>query len=271
MATLFCPATGSSPRPRRSRAARRADVWRWVIALLRSRGRRAAHLHNAPCYGALEASCSSDCSAAIPNVRAVLGLQYTSAIRRNPQLVTPRSSRDGLGAAARSTAAPRDRRASTLHRVLALIPNWMRSAPEPARQSRRPAHHALHVMLAGYTLSLRWRPQGLDALSFLACFALVALIPVGTAYPSSRRHESQHTPSSASPTYDFPGAPAYHSGTSRRRGRGGARGRLLLLTPSSAASSRSHSSASASALHHAIGMALIVAGVAIATASYDIA
>ncbi len=38
------------------------------------------------------------------------------------------------------------------------------------------------VMLAGYTLALRWRPQGLDPLSFLACFALVALAPVGLCY-----------------------------------------------------------------------------------------
>lgn len=38
------------------------------------------------------------------------------------------------------------------------------------------------VLLAGYTLALRWRPEGLDALSFLACFALVALVPVGACY-----------------------------------------------------------------------------------------
>lgn len=38
------------------------------------------------------------------------------------------------------------------------------------------------VMLAAYTLALRWRPQGLDPLSFLACFALVALAPVGLCY-----------------------------------------------------------------------------------------
>jgi drug/metabolite transporter (DMT)-like permease len=38
------------------------------------------------------------------------------------------------------------------------------------------------VMLAGYTLGLRWRPKGLDPLSFLACFALVALAPVGLCY-----------------------------------------------------------------------------------------
>src|SRR5690606_38618207 len=41
---------------------------------------------------------------------------------------------------------------------------------------------ASHVMLAGYTVALRFRPQGLDGLAFLACFALVALAPVGLAY-----------------------------------------------------------------------------------------
>lgn len=38
------------------------------------------------------------------------------------------------------------------------------------------------VMLAAYTLALRWRPQGLDQLSFLACFALVALAPLSLCY-----------------------------------------------------------------------------------------
>ncbi|MSQ54432.1 MAG: DMT family transporter [Betaproteobacteria bacterium] len=38
------------------------------------------------------------------------------------------------------------------------------------------------LLLAGYTLALRWRPAGLDQLSFLACFALVALAPVGLCY-----------------------------------------------------------------------------------------
>jgi drug/metabolite transporter (DMT)-like permease len=38
------------------------------------------------------------------------------------------------------------------------------------------------VMLSGYTVGLRFRPAGLDALSFLACFALVALVPVGVGY-----------------------------------------------------------------------------------------
>ena len=38
------------------------------------------------------------------------------------------------------------------------------------------------VMLSAYTVGLRWRPAGLDALSFLACFALVALVPVGLGY-----------------------------------------------------------------------------------------
>src|SRR2546430_17173728 len=32
------------------------------------------------------------------------------------------------------------------------------------------------------TLFRSWRPPGLDALSFLACFALVAEVPVGIAY-----------------------------------------------------------------------------------------
>ena len=33
------------------------------------------------------------------------------------------------------------------------------------------------VMLSAYTVGLRRRPAGLDALSFLACFAIVALVP----------------------------------------------------------------------------------------------
>src|SRR2546430_11474879 len=40
------------------------------------------------------------------------------------------------------------------------------------------------------TLFRSWRPPGLDALSFLACFALVAEVPVGIAYAAE--HAAGH-------------------------------------------------------------------------------
>src|SRR2546430_6517156 len=46
------------------------------------------------------------------------------------------------------------------------------------------------AMLAGYTLALRWRPAGPPPLSLLACFPLVAEVPVGIAYAAE--HAARH-------------------------------------------------------------------------------
>jgi len=57
---------------------------------------------------------------------------------------------------------------------------WNISVQPGGLADYRLARHA-----GGVTLVLRWRPKGLDALSFLACFALVAEVPVGIAYAAN--------------------------------------------------------------------------------------
>jgi drug/metabolite transporter (DMT)-like permease len=124
-----------------------------------------------------------------------------------------------------------------------------------------------HVMLAGYTLSLRWRPHGLDALSFLACFALVALVPVGTAYALEPGAMILNRTALLGIAYVaiFPALLAYHFWNLGVAAVGAARaGAFLYLTPFFGSVLAIALLGERFGLHHALGMALIVAGVAIA-------
>jgi len=127
------------------------------------------------------------------------------------------------------------------------------------------------AMLAGYTLALRWRPQGLDALSFLACFALVAEVPVGIAYAAE--HAAGHrmvlnATSLIGLSYVaiFPALLAYHFWNLGVAAVGAARaGVFMHLMPFFGAAMGVAFLGERFGLHHALGMALIIAGVTIAS------
>ena len=127
------------------------------------------------------------------------------------------------------------------------------------------------VMLAGYTLALRWRPEGLDALSFLACFALVAEVPVGLAYAVEHFSGPQivlNWTSAAGLAYVgiFPALLSYHFWNLGVAAIGAARaGVFLHLMPFFGALLGATLLGEQLALHHAIGAALIIAGVTIAS------
>ena len=124
------------------------------------------------------------------------------------------------------------------------------------------------VMLAGYTLALRWRPQGLDALSFLACFALVAEVPVGVLYLFEKESIVWNATSVLGLAYVavFPALLAYYFWSLGVAAVGAARaGVFLYLTPVFGSLMGVLLLGEAFGLHHAIGMALIVAGVTIAS------
>lgn len=125
-----------------------------------------------------------------------------------------------------------------------------------------------HVMLAGYTLSLRWRPAGLDSLSFLACFALVALVPVGAVFALERAPLILNATSIAGLAYVaiFPALLAYHFWNLGVAAVGAARaGVFLYVTPFFGSVLAIALLGERFALHHLVGGALILAGVAIAT------
>ena len=127
------------------------------------------------------------------------------------------------------------------------------------------------AMLAGYTLALRWRPRGLDALSFLACFALVAEVPVGIAYAAE--HAAGHrmilnATSLIGLSYVaiFPALLAYHFWNLGVAAVGAARaGVFMHLMPFFGAAMGVAFLGERFGLHHALGMALIIAGVTIAS------
>ncbi len=126
-------------------------------------------------------------------------------------------------------------------------------------------------MLAGYTLVLRWRPKGLDALSFLACFALVAEVPVGIAY-GAEYAAGQRTVLNATSliglTYVaiFPALLAYHFWNLGVAAVGAARaGVFMHLMPFFGAAMGVAFLGERFGVHHAVGMALIIAGVTIAS------
>jgi drug/metabolite transporter (DMT)-like permease len=126
-------------------------------------------------------------------------------------------------------------------------------------------------MLAGYTLALRWRPQGLDALSFLACFALVAEVPVGAAYLAEHASGARMVLNPLSLigllyVAVFPALLAYHFWNLGVAAVGAARaGVFMHLMPFFGAAMGVAFLGERFGLHHALGMALIIAGVTIAS------
>jgi drug/metabolite transporter (DMT)-like permease len=127
------------------------------------------------------------------------------------------------------------------------------------------------VMLAGYTLALRWRPQGLDALSFLACFALVAEVPVGIAYAVEHAAGARmvfNATSALGLAYVavFPALLAYHFWNLGVAAIGAPRaGVFMHLMPFFGSILGVLLLEERFGMHHGAGMALIIAGVAIAT------
>lgn len=127
------------------------------------------------------------------------------------------------------------------------------------------------VMLAGYTLALRWRPQGLDALSFLACFALVAEVPVGIAYgfehaAGARMILNSTSLSGLAYVAVFPALLAYHFWNLGVAAVGAPRaGVFMHLMPFFGSVLGVLLLDERFGAHHAVGMALIITGVAIAS------
>ena len=127
------------------------------------------------------------------------------------------------------------------------------------------------VMVAGYTLALRWRPQGLDALSFLACFALVAEVPVGIAYAVEHASGARMILNSTALlgllyVAIFPALLAYHFWNLGVAAIGAPRaGVFMHLMPFFGSVLGVALLGERFGVHHAAGMALIIAGVAIAT------
>ena len=126
------------------------------------------------------------------------------------------------------------------------------------------------VMLSGYTVGLRRRPAGLDALSFLACFALVALVPVGVGYAlehaAGQRIVLNRT-SIAGMLYIalFPALLAYLFWDIGVRAVGSARaGVFMYLMPVFGSLLGMALLGERFELYHGVGMGLIFAGVAIA-------
>ena len=124
------------------------------------------------------------------------------------------------------------------------------------------------VMLAGYTLALRWRPEGLDALSFLACFALVAEVPVGMLWLLEKEDVIWNSTSMLGLAYVavFPALLAYYFWSLGVAAVGAARaGVFLYLTPVFGSLMGVLLLGERFGMHHALGMVLIVAGVTIAS------
>ncbi len=127
------------------------------------------------------------------------------------------------------------------------------------------------IMLSAYTVGLRRRPAGLDALSFLACFALVALVPVGIGYALEHAAGSRivlNPKSIAGLLYIavFPALLAYLFWDIGVRAVGSARaGIFMYLMPVFGSILAMVFLGERFELYHAVGMGLIFAGVAIAT------
>lgn len=127
------------------------------------------------------------------------------------------------------------------------------------------------IMLAGYTVGLRLRPAGLDALSFLACFALVALVPVGIGYGielAAGKRIVLNSTSVGGILYIaiFPALLAYLFWDVGVRAVGAARaGVFMYLMPVFGSVLGMAFLGERFEHYHAVGMALIFAGVAIAS------
>jgi drug/metabolite transporter (DMT)-like permease len=127
------------------------------------------------------------------------------------------------------------------------------------------------IMLSAYTVGLRRRPAGLDALSFLACFALVALVPVGIGYALEHAAGSRivlNPKSIAGLLYIavFPALLAYLFWDIGVRAVGSARaGIFMYLMPVFGSILGMAFLGERFELYHAVGMGLIFAGVAMAS------
>ena len=127
------------------------------------------------------------------------------------------------------------------------------------------------VMLSAYTVGLRRRPAGLDPLSFLACFAIVALVPVGIGYAIEHAAGQRivlNPTSIGGMLYIavFPALLAYLFWDIGVRAVGAARaGVFMYLMPVFGSALGMLLLGERFALYHAVGMGLIFAGVAIAT------
>jgi drug/metabolite transporter (DMT)-like permease len=127
------------------------------------------------------------------------------------------------------------------------------------------------VMLSAYTVGLRRRPAGLDALSFLACFAIVALVPVGIGYAfehAAGKRIVLNPTSVGGMLYIavFPALLAYLFWDIGVRAVGAARaGVFMYLMPVFGSILGMAFLGERFELYHAVGMGLIFAGVAIAT------
>jgi drug/metabolite transporter (DMT)-like permease len=128
-----------------------------------------------------------------------------------------------------------------------------------------------HFMLAAYTLGLRRRPAGLDPLSFLACFALVALPPVGIAYLGELASGARivWTPTAVAGlafVAVFPALLAYHFWNLGVAALGPARSAVFFyLTPLFGSLLAVALLGERLGWHHAIGGALIIVGVSLAS------
>ena len=126
------------------------------------------------------------------------------------------------------------------------------------------------MMLSAYTVGLRRRPAGLDPLSFLACFAIVALVPVGIGYAIEHAAGQRIvvTPTSiAGVLYIavFPALLAYLFWDIGVRAVGAARaGVFMYLMPVFGSVLGMVLLGERFEPYHAVGMGLIFAGVAIA-------
>jgi len=127
------------------------------------------------------------------------------------------------------------------------------------------------MMLSGYTVGLRRRPAGLDPLSFLACFAIVALVPVGIGYAIEHAAGQRivvNPTSIAGVLYIavFPALLAYLFWDIGVRAAGAARaGVFMYLMPVFGSVLGMVFLGERFELYHTVGMGLIFVGVAIAT------
>jgi drug/metabolite transporter (DMT)-like permease len=127
------------------------------------------------------------------------------------------------------------------------------------------------VLLAGYTLGLRWRPRGLGAFAFLACFALVAEVPVGIAYAFEHATGSRivlNATSIVGLAYVaiFPALLAFYFWNYGVAAIGAARaGVFLHLVPLFGAAMGVAFLGEHFGPHHAVALILIIAGVTIAS------
>jgi drug/metabolite transporter (DMT)-like permease len=129
---------------------------------------------------------------------------------------------------------------------------------------------ASHIMIGGYTVYLRRWPAGLDALSFLASFALLGLVPVGIAYLYERSLGMRIvvTPGSmAALAYVavFPALLAYHFWNLGVAAIGSARSAMFFyLTPLFGSLLAVVLLGERLGAHHVAGLALILGGITLA-------